>query len=81
MITEVARHGASIPDIGKGSGDHDAIEAGKYTRDRILVVFYKRIYGGYPWLLLLRIRIGDTKKVPHTNVCTVWGRGRSPKQW
>jgi len=21
------------------------------------------------------------KKVPHTNVCTVWGKGRSPRQW
>jgi hypothetical protein len=20
-------------------------------------------------------------EVPHTNVCTVWGKGRSPRQW
>jgi hypothetical protein len=63
VVTEVAGHSTRIPDIGKGSGDHDAIEAGKYTSDLILVAFYERVHGGYPLFLLLSIRIGDTENL------------------
>jgi hypothetical protein len=60
VVTEVARHGARVTDIGKGSCNDDTIEAGKYTSDFILVAFDEGIHNSYPLFLLLRIRIGDT---------------------
>ena len=61
VVTEVTRHGARITDIGKGSGNDNTIEAGKYASDFILVAFDEGIHDGYPLFSLLRIRIGDTK--------------------
>ena len=60
VVTEVTRHDARITDIGKGSGNDDTIEAGKYASNFILVAFDEGIHDSYPLFLLLRIRIGDT---------------------
>lgn len=60
VITEVARHGASITNIGKGPGDDDTIETGEHARDFIPVALDEWIHDGYPLFLQLRIRIAET---------------------
>lgn len=62
VVTEVARHGAGLTDIRKGSGDDNPVKAEEHASDLILVTFNKRIRDlSLLFWLVLRIRIGYPK--------------------
>ncbi len=45
MVTEIACHGARITNIGKGAGDDDTVEAGKYGGNFLFMALYEGIHG------------------------------------